>query len=95
MNGMIKDTEGICQAYKENIKFRTALSDKDCVVMADSYQIMHVLMEPCNKCTGRMPNGGELKICTDIVEMDNAFIKAHGFGETGKYGPYIHFLIRV
>lgn len=86
MNGMIKETEGILsKLIRENIKFRTALSDKDCVVMADSYQIMHVLMNLATNARDAMPNGGELKICTDIVEMDDAFIKAHGFGETGKY----------
>ncbi|MEK6635710.1 MAG: ATP-binding protein [Planctomycetota bacterium] len=33
----------------------------------------------------RMHEGGFLVISTDVVEMDRTFIKAHGFGEIGKY----------
>ena len=32
-----------------------------------------------------IPEEGLLTISTEVVEMDDAFIKAHGFGETGKY----------
>ena len=86
MNKIIEDTEGILsKLLRENIKLGTALSDKDCVVMADSHQIMHVLMNLATNARDAMPNGGELKICTDSVGMDDVFIKAHGFGETGKY----------
>ena len=92
MNGMIRDTEGILsRLLRENIELRTALSDEDCFVMADSHQIMQVLMNLATNARDAMPNGGSLKICTDIVEMDDAFIRAHGFGETGKYVLNIHF----
>ena len=86
MNGIIRDTEGIrTKLLRENIELRTALSDEDCFVMADSHQIMHVLMNLATNARDAMPNGGSLNICTDIVEMDDAFRRAHGFGETGKY----------
>ena len=86
MNGIIRDTEGIrSKLLRENIELRTALSDEDCFVMADSHQIMHVLMNLATNARDAMPNGGSLNICTDIVEMDDAFRRAHGFGETGKY----------
>ena len=32
-----------------------------------------------------MPNGGNLTIHTDIMEMDDAFINLHGYGIMGKY----------
>ena len=32
-----------------------------------------------------MPNGGEIIIHTKILELDNEYIKTHGYGEVGKY----------
>ena len=86
MNEIIKDTEGILsRLIRENIKLKTALTDKDCIVMADSDQIKQVLMNLATNAMDAMPNEGELNICTDVVEIDKTFIKAHGFGKVGKY----------
>ena len=86
MNEIIKDTEGILsRLIRENIKLKTALTKKDCIVMADSDQLKHVLMNLTTNAKDAMPNGGDLNICTDVVEIDKTFIKAHGFGKIGKY----------
>src|SRR3989338_8728381 len=86
MNEIIKDTEGILsRLIRENIKLKTALTKKDCIVMADSDQLKHVLMNLTTNAKDAMPNGGELNVCTDVVEIDKTFIKAHGFGKIGKY----------
>ncbi len=86
MNTIIKNTEDMLpKLMRENSKCKMALTEKECFVMADSDQIMHVLMNLATNARDAMPNGGELKICTDVVEMDDTFVKAHGFGTTGKY----------
>lgn len=86
MNKIIKDAEDmLVNLVRENNKLRITFTENDCFVMADSDQIMHVLMNLATNARDAMPNGGELKICTDVVEMDDAFIRAHGFGKTGKY----------
>jgi len=36
-----------------------------------------------------MPEGGALTISTDIVRLDNDFIKDHGYGKTGMYAVII------
>ena len=60
-------------------------TDKDCIVMADSDQIKHVLINLTTNARDAMPEGGSLTISTDVIEIDDTFIKAHGYGEVGKY----------
>ena len=86
MNTIIKNTEDMLQKLmRENSKCKMTFTEKDCFVMADSDQIMQVLMNLATNARDAMPNGGELKICTDVVEMDDAFVRSHGFGKTGTY----------
>ena len=85
-NNIIKSTEDmLSKLMRENSKYKITFTEKDCFTMADSDQIMHVLMNLATNARDAMPNGGELKISTDVVEMDDAFIRAHGFGAIGKY----------
>lgn len=69
----------------EDIKLRIILPDKECIVKADSDQMKHVLMNLATNARDAMPTGGELCLCLDVMEMDETFIKSHGYGEVGKY----------
>jgi CheY-like chemotaxis protein len=69
----------------EDIELSTILSDKDLTVMADSTQIEQVLMNLATNARDAMPDGGSLTISTELVELDNEFIKAHGYGRSGFY----------
>ena len=69
----------------EDIELSTVLTDKDLIVMADSSQIEQVLMNLATNARDAMPDGGSLTIRTELVEFDNEFIKAHGFGRPGSY----------
>ncbi|MBI2470170.1 MAG: PAS domain-containing protein [Planctomycetes bacterium] len=86
MNDIVNEVESLLsRVIREDIKFKTVLTDKECVVMADSGQMEQVLMNLATNARDAMPAGGELAILTDVVEFDNKFIKAHGFGEIGRY----------
>ncbi len=86
VNNILKDAEGILsKLLRENINLKMAVTEKDCFVMTDGDQMMHVLMNLATNARDAMPNGGELKISTDVVEMDDAFVRALGFGKIGEY----------
>ncbi|MEK7775802.1 MAG: ATP-binding protein, partial [Planctomycetota bacterium] len=63
----------------------TTLTDKDCVIIADSTQMDQVLINLATNARDAMPDGGTLGISTAVTEIDNAFIKTHGYGACGKY----------
>jgi len=73
------------RVMREDIKLTTVLADKRCMVMADTGQMEQVLMNLATNARDAMPEGGILSISTDIVEMGDEYIKAHGYGKVGKY----------
>lgn len=70
---------------REDIKFTIRVTDKECLVKADSDRMKHVLMNIATNARDAMPHGGELRLCWDVAEIDETFIKSHGYGEKGKY----------
>ena len=86
LNDAVRNVESVLgRVIREDIEFKTLLTDKNCIVMADINQIEQVLMNLATNARDAMPNGGSLTISTDIMEMDDAFIKAHGYGAKGIY----------
>lgn len=86
INKMVKGVEDLLsRLIREDIKLKTVLTDKDCIAMADGNQIEQVLMNLSTNARDAMPNGGCLTISTDVIYMDDAFIKAHGYGAKGFY----------
>ena len=86
INEIVKSVNDLLsRLIREDIKLRTILTDKDCIVMADSNQIEQVLMNFSTNARDAMPNGGCLTISTDVIFMDDTFVKVHGYGETGMY----------
>ncbi|MEW6599765.1 MAG: PAS domain S-box protein [Nitrospirota bacterium] len=69
----------------EDIEVRTMLSDRDITIVADRTQIEQVIINLATNARDAMPDGGRLNVETDIAEITEAFIKAHGFGEPGIY----------
>jgi PAS domain S-box-containing protein len=69
----------------EDIVFVTELTDDNMTVMADSGQIEQVLVNLLSNARDAMPKGGRLTISTGIKEVDDAYIKAYGYGKTGTY----------
>lgn len=86
LNEIVKEVESLLmRVVREDIKLKTTLTGKKCVVMADVGQMEQVLMNLATNARDAMPKGGVLGIRTDIAEMDNEFIKTHGYGLLGTY----------
>ena len=69
----------------EDIELRLNLSVEEMVVMADKGQVEQVLMNLVTNARDAMPNGGKILISTIPCELDEGFVKLHGFGEPGSY----------
>jgi PAS domain S-box-containing protein len=69
----------------EDIDLHTIVTQDDTVVMADRSQVDQILFNLVTNARDAMPKGGTLTIRTDIADIDNGFIRAHGFGRAGRY----------
>ena len=86
LNEIIRKVERLLsRIIGEDIELKTVLAEKELTVMADTLQIEQVLMNLVTNARDAMPEGGELVIRTEIRELDQVFIKTHGFGKKGRY----------
>lgn len=86
LNNIIRTVERLLQrVIGEDIEFKSVLTGKELVIKADAGQMEQVLMNLATNARDAMPDGGQLTIETEFVELDNEFIKAHGYGEQGTY----------
>jgi len=69
----------------EDIEVHTGLSNRDITIVADRTQMEQVILNLSMNARDAMPEGGKLNIETELTEMTDSFIKAHGFGEPGRY----------
>lgn len=69
----------------EDIALTTSLAEGALWAVVDSGQIEQVLMNLAANARDAMPKGGGLFVETELHEMDEAFVHAHGFGTPGHY----------
>jgi two-component system, cell cycle sensor histidine kinase and response regulator CckA len=69
----------------EDIELKMVLSSEDLVVMADSVQMEQILLNLAANARDAMPDGGTLTIKTARVELDDEFLRVHGYGMPGSY----------
>lgn len=55
------------------------------MVLADSGMMEQVLMNLVVNAGDAMPEGGQLSICTRLMEMDDQYVKMNGYGKPGRY----------
>ena len=75
----------ISRLIGEDILFSADLAAKDLLVKADTGQLEQVLMNLAANARDAMPNGGSLTIGTNVMEMDDSYVLAHGYGKPGTY----------
>lgn len=86
LNNIIGTVERLLQrVIGEDIEFKSVLTDRELVIVADIGQIEQVLMNLATNARDAMPDGGQLTIETELIELDNEFIKTHGYGGQGMY----------
>ena len=86
VNDVITRTEKLLKRLlTEDIVLDANLSPDDTTVLGDPTQIDQVLLNLATNARDAMPSGGTLAVETKRVEIDDEFIKAHGYGETGAY----------
>jgi PAS domain S-box-containing protein len=86
LNGIIKKVENLLtRVIGEDIELRTNLVAEDLTVTADPLQMEQVFMNLATNARDAMPEGGRLEIETEIIEVEEAFVRTHGYGKTGMY----------
>lgn len=86
INAMMKRIEKLLsRLIGEDILLSTNFTDKDVVSMADASQIEQVLLNLAMNARDAMPHGGHLTLETQLVEVDDTFIRVHGYGEPGMF----------
>ncbi|RJQ45034.1 MAG: PAS domain S-box protein [Nitrospiraceae bacterium] len=69
----------------EDITIKTDLKQDKLFIFADSGQIEQVLMNLAANARDAMPHGGILTISSEMIGIDDIFIKTHCFGKPGAY----------
>lgn len=86
LNESLKGAEKLLKRLlTEDIDFSLVLTEKDTTILADGTEIDQILFNLVSNARDAMARGGRLTIETDIVEMDSAYLEAHGFGRPGEY----------
>ena len=86
LNDLMQRVENFLQRIiGEDVELRAILHTAPVIIHADLGQIEQVLMNLATNARDAMPQGGSFTIETSIVELDNSFVRAHGYGKTGSF----------
>ena len=69
----------------EDIDFAVSLADSQVTALVDPGQMEQVLLNLCTNARDAMPNGGSLRIQTDVVELDESYARMHAMEKPGFY----------
>jgi CheY-like chemotaxis protein len=75
----------LARIIRESIAFHLDLTEMSLIVQADAGQIEQVLVNLVSNAKDVMREGGQLLITTGLVEIDETFISACGYGQLGRY----------
>ena len=69
----------------EDVRLQSILTPENLPVIVDSGQIEQVLINLATNARDAMPKGGLLTIETGLLDVDESFVQANGYGEPGRY----------
>ena len=70
---------------RESIEFNLELTDMPLTVLADAGQIEQVLINLAVNSKDAMREGGRLTISTGLLELNDEYVAAYGYGKPGQY----------
>ena len=70
---------------RESIELHLDLAARPLIVLADTGMVEQVLMNLVVNARDAMQDGGQLSICTGLMEMDDEYVAMHGYGKPGRY----------
>jgi PAS domain S-box-containing protein len=86
INNLMKRFEKfISRLIGEDIELKAVYPDKDIICPADAGQIEQALLNLATNARDAMPQGGQLTLDTQLAELDESFIRVHGYGEPGMF----------
>lgn len=86
LNEIVRNVEKFLKrVIGENVELETDFKEEDLLVRVDSNQIEQVLMNLATNARDAIGSEGRLVIQTESVELDNSFIKSHGYGRVGPF----------
>jgi len=86
LNSVIRNFEKFLhRLLREDIEMTTRYSIERPVIMADRGQVEQVIMNLVTNARDAIPDRGKLTIDTKVSAMDEAFLRAHGYGKVGDY----------
>ncbi|MFA5354476.1 MAG: PAS domain S-box protein, partial [Thermodesulfovibrionales bacterium] len=86
LNSIVRKAEHLLlRLLPHNIGLSFIPSPEELIVTADSTQIDQVLINLAVNARDAMPEGGSITFSTTVADMDDEFVRAHGFGTPGRY----------
>jgi two-component system cell cycle sensor histidine kinase/response regulator CckA len=86
INDTIRSTSKLLKTLlREDVELKIKLSEETSIIMTDPSQMDQILFNLAANARDAMPQGGALIVETRIVELDDDFIRMHGYGESRKY----------
>jgi two-component system, cell cycle sensor histidine kinase and response regulator CckA len=86
LNGIIQKVQRLLvMLVKESVALQSSLTPEDPIIMADPGQIEQVLINLASNARDAIDSTGAIRISTSVIDLDERFVRLHGFGVPGRY----------
>ncbi|MDD4356858.1 MAG: response regulator [Smithellaceae bacterium] len=86
INDLISDFQKLLlRLMPENIEIQTQFTSQKLSVLVDQVQMEQVIMNLATNARDAMPDGGLIIIATNMMDINQEFVQANGYGRTGSY----------